>query len=73
MWRPVFFLSYLPQFFFKWEKLQTKYVEKIKTHILCSNAFSRKSYRLWNNVGKYGTARQAIYENVAHAHCMLAT
>jgi len=31
---------------------QTKFVEKIKTHILCSVTFYRKSYRLWDNVGK---------------------
>jgi len=31
---------------------QTKVVEKIKTHILCSVPFFRKSCRLWDNVGK---------------------
>ena len=31
---------------------QTKVVEKIKTHILCSITFFRKSYGLWDNVGK---------------------
>ena len=39
-------------------------VEKIETHNLCSNNFSRKSYRLWDNVEKYGRTiketRQAI-------------
>jgi len=30
----------------------TKVVQKIKTHILCSVTFSRKSCRLWDNVGK---------------------
>jgi hypothetical protein len=34
--------------------LQTQVVEKIKTHILCSITFSRKPYRLWDNVDKYG-------------------
>jgi len=29
---------------------QTKVVEKIKTHILCSVTFSRKSCHLWDNV-----------------------
>ena len=32
--------------------LQTKVVEKIKTHILCSITFIRKSYRLGDNVEK---------------------
>ena len=36
----------------EWELFQTNVVEKIKTHILCSVTFPRKSYRLWDNVGK---------------------
>jgi hypothetical protein len=44
---------------------QTKVVENIKTHILCSTIFvSRKSRRLWDNVEKYGTARQATEDNI---------
>jgi hypothetical protein len=39
---------------------QTKVVEKIKTHILCSLNFFRKSYRLRDNVEKYCTAVQAV-------------
>jgi len=35
--------------------------------------FSRKWCRLWDNVEKYCTARQATYDNMAHAHCMLDT
>ena len=31
----VHFLSYLAQFFLKWETLQTEFVDKIKIHILC--------------------------------------
>jgi len=34
-----FFLSYLSQLFLKWEIFQTKFVEKIETHILCSITF----------------------------------
>jgi len=51
---------------------QTKVVEKIKTHILCSTTFSLKSCYLWDNVEKYGTAAVARgWEyNAAHAHCM---
>jgi hypothetical protein len=33
---------------------QAKVVEKIKTHILFSIMFSRKSCHLWDNVEKYG-------------------
>jgi hypothetical protein len=44
----------LTEFFLKWEMFQTKVVAKIKTHILCSLTFFRKSCRVWNNVEKYG-------------------
>ena len=41
-WRPIYvFLSYLTQFFLEWEMFQTKFVEKIKTHISCSVIFFR--------------------------------
>jgi len=30
--------EYLAEFFLEWEIFQTKVVEKIKTHILCSNS-----------------------------------
>jgi hypothetical protein len=43
---------------------QTKVVQKSKTHILCSITFFRKSCRLWDNVEKYGTARQATNVNI---------
>jgi hypothetical protein len=57
-------LWYLAQFFLKWEMFQTKVVGKIKTHILCSITFSRKSCSLWNSVEKYGTTRQATGDNI---------
>jgi hypothetical protein len=43
---------------------QTNVVDKIKTHILCSITFPRKSCRLWDNVEKYGTARQTTDDNI---------
>jgi hypothetical protein len=43
---------------------EIKVLDKIKTHILCSVTFFRKSYRLWDNVEKYGTARQAADGNI---------
>ena len=65
------FWSYLAYIFAQWEMFQTKFVEKIKTHILSSVTFFRKSYRLWGNVEKYSRAGQATDDNMAHAHCML--
>jgi hypothetical protein len=47
-------------------------VQKIKTHVLCSITFFRKSCRLWDNVEKYGRTREVTGENItAHALCML--
>ena len=63
------FWSYLVQIFLEWETFQTKVVEKIKTHILCSITFSRKSYYLWDNVEKYCRSRQATDENMVDAQC----
>jgi len=48
-----------------------RFIEKIKTHILCSVTFPGKSCRLWDNVEKYGTARQATDNKAAHSHCLL--
>ena len=49
------FWSYLAQFFFGWEMFVTKFVEEIKTHVLCAVTPPphRKSCRLWDNVEKY--------------------
>jgi len=45
------------------------FVEKIKTHILCSITF-RKSCRLWDNVGKYCRAGQVTWQ---YGACALHT
>jgi len=50
---------------------QTKVVEKIKTHILCSVTFIQKSCCLWDNVKKYYRAGQATDDDMAHAHYVL--
>jgi hypothetical protein len=42
--------QYLVGFFLEWQILQTKVVEKIKTHIFCSITFSPKMAPLWDNV-----------------------
>ena len=68
------FWSYLAHFFLEWEMFQTKVVEKFETHILSSVFFpSKKSCRLWDNLGKYCTAGQATDDNMAPARCMLVT
>jgi len=42
---------------------QTEFVEKIKTHhfMFKNYFFPKKSLHLWDNVGKYCTARQVIH------------
>ena len=52
------------EFFLEWEGFQKEFVKNVKTHILCSIAFSRKSCRLWYIVEKYCRAGQAIDDNI---------
>jgi hypothetical protein len=52
--------------------VQTKVVEKIKTHMLCSITSVSKILPFFlDNVEKYCRAEQAKDGNTAHAHCML--
>ena len=62
--------QYLDDFFLQWEMFETKFVEKLKTHILYWVTFSRKSFRLLDNVEKYGGAREDT-NNMAPARCIL--
>ena len=51
--RPIYciqFWSYLAQLFLEFKIFQTKVVQKLKTHILCSITFFLKLCRLWYNV-----------------------
>jgi len=49
--------------------VQTKVVEKIKTHILCSTSFPRKSSRLWGNAGKYTAQPERSRETTPYGAC----
>ena len=51
--------QYLATFFLEWEMFWAHIVEKIKTHILYSITFFRKSHCLWDNVEKCGGDRGA--------------
>jgi hypothetical protein len=62
--------QYIAEFFLEWEMFQIKVVDKIKIHILYSITFLRKSCNLWNNVEKYGGAREAADYNMV-VHCMI--
>ena len=50
---------------------QTTFVEKIKTHVLCSVTYFQKLCRLRDNVEKYDRTGQATDDNMAHVYCML--
>jgi hypothetical protein len=58
-----------------WNEIsQAKFVEKIKTHILCSVTFIfSKIVPFLDNVEKYCTVVQATDEIMAHARCMVDT
>jgi len=51
--------------------LPTKVAEKVKTLIVCSVNLFWTSCHLWDNVGKYGRARQATEDNMEHVHYIL--
>jgi len=59
------FWSYLAHFFLEWEMFQTKVVEKIKTHILCSVFFffeNRVVYEItWKNLIERGRPQMTIW------------
>jgi len=52
---------------------RTKYVDLIKTHILCSITFVPQNRAVYEMAETYCTAGQTTDENVAHAHGMLDT
>ena len=65
IWRRVWIYVIISLTFLKWEIFCTKVAEKVKTH------FFFKSCRLWGNVAKYDTARQAMDDNTEHALCVV--
>jgi hypothetical protein len=60
----VHFWSHLAKLFLYKEIFRIKFVKKIKTHILRSVTFPRKSCRFLDNLAKYGTAGQATGDNI---------
>jgi hypothetical protein len=67
----IYFWSFIAQLLLDWKIFQTKVVEEIKTHILFSVTFFRKSCRLWDNVENYYSVGQATDDNMAHAYYIL--
>ena len=66
----VHFWSYFAHFFLEWEMFQTKDVEKIKTHILCSVTFflNRTVYEImWRDIVERGGHRWQYSACALHA------
>ena len=53
----IYFWSYLAHFFLEWEMFRTKFVVKIKTHILCSVTFFPKIEPFMRKRGKIVESR----------------
>jgi hypothetical protein len=61
---------YLTELFLESEIFQLQFVEQISTPFLCSrNLYFRKSCRLWDNVEKYGRARETTDDNIIRSMC----
>ena len=45
-------------------KVPNEFVEKIKTHVFWSNFFVFEIRAIWDNVEKYGRARQVTGDNI---------
>ena len=63
--------SYLVQFFLEWEMLQTKAVQKIKTHILCSVTFFPENRTVYEKMWKNIVERGWPHDSMEHALCVL--
>jgi hypothetical protein len=67
----IFLIIFLSIPFLEWKMFQTKVVEKIKPHILCSVTFSDDRAHLWDNMTKCGRARRTTDGYKAHALWMV--
>jgi len=70
-WNPVTFMIVSRSVLLALRNVSDKFVEKIKTCVLHSVTFPRKSSRMWGDLEKYCRTGQAIDDNIAHAHYML--
>jgi hypothetical protein len=50
-----------------------KVVRETENSNLCSITYSRKLYRLWDNVERHGTARQATDDNTSRRMCIICS
>ena len=73
-WRPTYTCLIISRsILLRIKSVSDNIIEDIKTHIACSGTFFFKSCRLWDNVEKYGRARQVTCDSVKHVHYKLDT
>ena len=72
-WRPLDIFIVSRSDLLRMRNVTDKFVEEIKTHILCPITCFQKSCRLWDNVEKYCRVGQATDDNMAHARYMMDT
>jgi hypothetical protein len=61
--------SYLAEYFLEWGKFQTKFVQKMRTHIVCSKKFFFFEIRVF----LYCASGQATDDKMARVHCIMNT
>ena len=71
-------LSCVAQFFLEWEMFHTKFVQKLKTHILCSVTFFFENRAvceiMWENTVERGRTQMTIWRSAMYAgHLRLQT
>jgi hypothetical protein len=67
----IHFLSHLIHFFLEWEMFQAKFVEKIKTYILCSITVLKKLCCLWDNVERCCRVMRSMIVWRVHIACWI--
>ena len=79
VWQDKWVLNLRPVYNYNYTSLRCSYNENCfgqkfranqNTHFMFYNVFSRKSRRLWDNVSKYGRARQAADANIIRCLCV---
>jgi len=71
--RPIYIFDHIALNYARNEKHFKQKLQRKSRHILCSIFFSPENHAVHDNVEIYCRARQAIYDNMAHAHCTLFT
>jgi hypothetical protein len=69
MWRPFHICDKSCWILLRMKNVKMKVVGKIRTHVLCLITFFQKLCHLWDNVKKYGGARETTDDNIIWCMC----